>query len=182
VNSAAALAGLEDIIDRAQVAGRIEALLPAGVRRQLPVRTLLAGMLLTLADHRPAHLTRVRSALISLPAGDQARLGVLATWKHGPHLLTCRQTERTCHLAVTALEKEHPDGAPSPELTAVLAALLEASIPAAHKNATRALAVDWSDLETFSRPPPHRGGDCAGPEASRGHRRGDSPGQEDELS
>jgi hypothetical protein len=182
VNSAAALPGLEDIIDRARVAPRVEALLPAGVRhRQLPVRTLLLGMLLALADHRPAHLTRVHGTLTSLPAGDQARLGVLATWKHGPHLLTYRQTERTCHLVVTALEKEHPDGAPSPELTAVLGALLEASVPAAHKNATRALAVDWSDLETFSRPPPARGGDCADPEASWGHRRGDSPGQKDEL-
>jgi hypothetical protein len=182
VNSAAALAGLEDIIDRARVAPRVEALLPAGVRhRQLPVRTLLLGMLLALADHRPAHLTRVHGTLTSLPAGDQARLGVLATWKHGPHLLTYRQTERTCHLVVTALEKEHPDGAPSPELTAVLSALLEASIPAAHKNATRALAVDWSDLETFSCPPPAKGGDCADPEASWGHRHGDSPGQKDEL-
>ena len=182
MNSAAALAGLEAIIDRAQVAGRVEALLPAGVRhRQLPVRTLLLGMALTLADHRPAHLTRVHCTLTSLPAGDQARLGVLATWKHGPHLLTYRQTERTCHLVVTALEKEHPDGGASPSLAAILDALLEASIPAAHKNATRALAIDWSDLETFSRPPPARGGDCADPEASWGHRRGDSPGQKDEL-
>ena len=63
--------------------------------RQLRVRTLLAGMCLAQADHRPAHLTRVHQALISLPEDDQARLGVLADWKHGPHLLTYRQTERT---------------------------------------------------------------------------------------
>jgi hypothetical protein len=85
------------------------------------------------------------------------------------------------HLLVTALSKEHPDGAPSPGPAAVLDALLEASIPAEHKNTTRALAVDWSDLETYSRPPPAKGGGCADPEASRGHRRGDHPGQEDEL-
>ena len=65
-----------------------------GVRpRQLPVRTLLAGMCLAPADHRPAHLTRVHQALTSLPGDDQRRLGVIADWKHGPHLLTYRQTE-----------------------------------------------------------------------------------------
>jgi hypothetical protein len=176
------LARLEQIIDSSRVAGPIEAMLPVGVRaRQLLVRTLLIGMLLTLADHRPAHLSRVHQALTSLPEADRIRLGVLANWKHGPHLLTYRQVERTFHLVVTALAKEHPDGAPSPGLDAVLDALLEASIPAGHKDTTRALAVDWSDLETFSCPPPAKGGDCADPEASWGHRRGDSPGQKDEL-
>ena len=54
---------LEDIVDRAGIAPRIELLLPIGVRaRQLLVRTLLLGMLLVLADHRPAHLTRVHHA------------------------------------------------------------------------------------------------------------------------
>ena len=85
MTSAAALAGLEDIIGRARVAARIEALLPIGVRhRQLRVRTLLLGMLLVLADHRPAHLTRVHAALTSLPGTDQARLGVIAGWKTRP--------------------------------------------------------------------------------------------------
>jgi hypothetical protein len=66
------------------------------VRRcELRVHTLLAGMLLALADHRPAYLTRVHEALTGLPEADQIRLGVLATWKHGPHLLTYQQTERT---------------------------------------------------------------------------------------
>ena len=54
-------------------------LLPIGVRgRQLLVRTLLLGILLVLADHRPAHLTRVHHALTALPEADQARLGVIA--------------------------------------------------------------------------------------------------------
>ena len=176
------LPALEDIIDRAGAAPRIEALLPIGVRpRQLKVRTLLAGMMLTQADHRPAHLTRVHDALTSLPGDDQARLGVIADWKHGPHLLTYRQTERTCGLVVAALSKDEPDGSPSELLARITDDLLEASIPPEHKDATRALAVDWSDLETFSCPPPARGGGCADPEASWGHRRGDSPGQKDEL-
>ena len=176
------LARLEQIIDRAGVAAQIEVLLPIGVRpRQLLVRTLLLGMLLTLAGHRPAHLTRVHQALTSLSAGDLTRLGVLADWKTGPHLLTYRQTERTYGLVVTALEKEHPDGAPSAVLAGILGALLEAGIPPGHKETTSALAVDWSDLETFSCPPPAKGGDCADPQASWGHRRGDGPGQKDEL-
>jgi hypothetical protein len=172
---------LEAIVDRSRAAGRIEALLPAGVRpRQLLVRTLLTGMLLTLADHRPAHLTRVHQALIGLPETDRIRLGVVAGWKHA-HLLTCRQAGRTFRLMASALEKDHPDGAPAPGLAGILDDLLEASIPPGHKDTTRALAVDWSDMETFSRPPPAKGGDCADPEASWGHRRGDSPGQKDEL-
>ena len=45
---------IEDIIDGSGIAPPIEALLPAGVRhRQLSVRTLLPGMLLTLDDRRP---------------------------------------------------------------------------------------------------------------------------------
>jgi len=182
VSAPVPLQRLEAIIGRSRVAARIEAMLPIGIRpRQLKVRTLLIGMLLTLADHRPAHLTRVHQALTDLPETDRIRLRVVADWTHGPHLLTYRQVERTFHLVVTALEKEHPDGAPSPSLDATLDALLEASIPSEHKDTTRALAADWSDLETFSRPPPVRGGDCADPEASWGHRRGDHPGQKDEL-
>ena len=58
------LAVLEDIIDASGAAPAIEALLPAGVRRrQLTVRTLLRACMLTLADDRPAHLTRVHAAL-----------------------------------------------------------------------------------------------------------------------
>ena len=50
------LARIEEIIDASGVAPRIEALLPTGARhRPLRVRTLLAGMLLCQAGHRPAH-------------------------------------------------------------------------------------------------------------------------------
>ena len=85
------LAAFEQVIDASGVAPRIEALLPAGVRpRQLSVRTLLAGLCLALADHRPAHLTRMHQALVSLPEDEQRRLGVIADWKHGPHQLTYR--------------------------------------------------------------------------------------------
>jgi hypothetical protein len=64
VSAPAALAQLEVIIDGSGVAPRIEALLPIGVRpRQLRVRTLLTGMLLVAAEHRPAHLRKLHEAL-----------------------------------------------------------------------------------------------------------------------
>ena len=59
----------------AGVAPRIKALLPIGVRtRQLLVRTLLLGMLVVLADHRPAHLSRVHRAQASCCLGQPAGL------------------------------------------------------------------------------------------------------------
>jgi hypothetical protein len=176
------LAALEGVIDACGVAARIEAMLPAGVRaRQLSVRTLLAGMCLTQAGGRPAHLTRVRQALVSLPGDDQRRLGVLTDWKGGPHRLTYRQTEYTFGLVADALGKDEPDGLPTPELQAVCDQLLEASVPDQFKDAGASLAVDWTDLETFSRPPPARGGGCADPEASWGHRRNNLLRSQDEL-
>jgi hypothetical protein len=163
------LAAFEEVIDASGVAPRIEAVLPAGARaRQLSVRSLLAGMCLTQADGRPAHLTRVRQALVSLPAADQRRLGVLADWKGGPHLLTYRQTEYTFGLVADALGKDKPDGLPSGRLQGICDDLLEASVPGQFKDASRSLAVDWTDLESFSRPPPRGTRDCADPEASWG--------------
>jgi hypothetical protein len=176
------LAAFEEIIDASGIAPRIEAMLPMGVRaRQLSVRTLMAGMCLTQADGRPAHLTRVHQALISLPEDGQRRLGVIADWKGGPHLLTYRQTEYTSGLVTKALAKDEPDGLPSPELQAICDDLLEASVPGQFKDASASLAVDWTDLETFSRPPPARGGPCADPEASWGHRRNNLLRSQDEL-
>ena len=176
------LAAFEEIIDACGVAPQIEALLPIGVRhRQLRVRTLLAGMMLTQADCRPAHLTRVRDTLIALPADDQVRLGVTEDWAGGPHLLTYRQTERTFGLVAGALGGDRPGGLPPDRLQRICDALLEASIPAGFKNASRSLAVDWTDLESFSRPPPHGTSDCADPEASWGHRKNNLLRTQDEL-
>jgi hypothetical protein len=177
-----ALAAFEKIIDASGVAPRIEVMLPAGVRRrQLSVRTLLAGLCLTQGDHRPAHLTRVHQALTSLPEDEQRRLGVIADWKHGPHRLTYRQTERTFGLVTAALGKDAPDGLPSRALQAACDGLLEASIPDQFKHASTSLAADWTDLDSFSRPPPHGTSDCADPEASWGHRKNNLLRSQDEL-
>jgi hypothetical protein len=173
---------LEEIIDASGAAPWIEAVLPTGVRaRQLAVRTLLAGICLAQARGQPAHLTRVREVLTGLPEAEQRRLGVIADWKNGQHQLTYRQTEYTFSLVNAALGNAEPDGLPSPELQDICDALLEASVPDQFKDATASLAVDWTDLESFSRPPPHGTSDCADPEASWGHRTVTLPGPEGEL-
>ena len=124
------LAAFEAVIDASGVAPQIEAMLPAGVRpRQLSVRTLLAGMCLAQADHRPAHLTRVHQALTALSEGDKARLGVVTAWKHAPHLLTYRQTEYTFGLVADAAGKDEPDGLPAGPPQGICDDLLEASVP-----------------------------------------------------
>jgi hypothetical protein len=163
------LAAAEDLIDASGVAPRIERMLAPGARgRQLAVRTLLAGMMLALGDGRPAHLTRVHQALAGLPEGEQRRLGVLADWKNGHHLLTYRQAEYTFGLIARVLGKDEPDGQPLPELQRICDDLLESSVPAEFKKASASLAVDLSDLASFQgpaarnqrlrRPPGRRGG------------------------
>jgi len=176
------LAVWEEITDASGVAPRIEAKLPIGVRRrQLSVRTLLIGMCLTQADGRPAHLTRVHRALTSMPEHRQVRPGIIADWKNGPHLLTYRQTEWTSGLIADAPGKDEPDGLPSDRLQRICDDLLEAAIPEEFKDASTSLAVDWTDLESFSRPPPAKGGPCADPEASWGHRKNNLLRTQDEL-
>jgi hypothetical protein len=176
------LAVLESVIDASGIGPRIEALLPSGARaRQLSARTLLLGMMTALADGRPAHLTRVHQALTSLPEDEQRRLGVLADWRDGPHRLTYRQAEYTFALVTAALAKDEPDGLPSRELQHACDSLLEASVPQQFKDVSRSLAVDWTDLESFSRPPPRGTSDCADPEASWGHRKNNLRHDDDEL-
>jgi hypothetical protein len=166
------LAGIEQIIAGSGAGQAIEALLPAGARhRQLRAGTLLAGQMLALADSRPAHLTRAHAALTSLPEHDQKRLGVTEDWKTGPHQLTYRQVEHTSRLITRALAKPGPGGAPSTALQHICDQLTEASIPAPFKNASTSLAVDWTDVEAWSRPvPADSPGTGTDPEARWGHR------------
>jgi hypothetical protein len=146
---------VERIIDTSGVAARIEALLPVGVRpRQLSVRTLLVGMVLTMLDSRPAHLTRAYRTLLALPDTDRVRLGVLADWPHGEHLLTYRQLEYTYTRIDRALAKPTPDGGPSDTLADVLDQLLEASYQLLDGPRSSSYAVDWTDQPAWSKPPP----------------------------
>ena len=176
------LARFEAIIDASGIASGLEEILPLGVRRrQLSVRTLVVGIMVTLTDGRPAHLSRVHKALVSLSALDQDRLGVVVEWRSGRHLLTYRQVERTLQLVVGALALQHRDGEPSALLQEVVEALVEASIPAEVKEASTSLAVDWTDVESFSTRRTKADGHYADEEASWGHRKGGGPGEKDEL-
>ena len=78
MNEALTLAAIEGVVDDAQVASRLEVLLPVGVRpRQLSVRTLLIGIMLALSDGRAAHLSRVHGALLARSEDEQRRLGIV---------------------------------------------------------------------------------------------------------
>jgi hypothetical protein len=182
VKATSSLATYEAIVDDSAIAPDVEALLPVGVRpRQLSVRTLLVGILVVLADGRAAQLTRVHRALVGLGEDERCRLGVSAEWNRGPHELTYRQIEYTLGRIEAALAKEDPDGEPSDMLQRLADRLVEASVLAEHKESSTALAIDWTDVESFARPPLQEGGASADPEASWGHRRGDAPGQVHEL-
>jgi hypothetical protein len=180
--SPAGLARLEAIIDAAGIVADLETAMPSGGRpRQLRVRTLLVGMLAAAADNRPAHLTRVHHALVNLDDGDRRRLGVDIDRRRGAHQLTYRQVEYTFGLLDHVLADATSDGQPGETLRRVVDALIEASIPDRYKQSTTAVAVDWTDLETWACPPLEPGGPSADPDASWGHRRGHAPGAKDEL-
>ena len=53
--------------------------------------------------------------------------------------------------------------------------------PAGSRTPCASLAVDWTGLESFSRPPPRGTSDCADPEASWGHRKNNLLRSENEL-
>ena len=158
MSGAGELRRLQEILDASGVPEWIEMLLPNGVRpRQLTVRTLLIGMLATLSDGRPAHLSRVHRALFCLSEADKQRLGVIAQWKTGPHELTYRQVERTFGLVVKALSAQHPDGKPCQILSEIVDCLLEASVKVLGCPQSSSLAIDWSAYESLARPP-HKDG------------------------
>ena len=109
---------------------RIAAALPVGARaRQCPVRTFVLGVLLTCADGRPAHLSRLHEALVSLDEEDRRRLGVTVSWHGAAHQLTYRQVEYLNTLIEAVLKTDEPDGLASDVLQRFVDALIEASVP-----------------------------------------------------
>lgn len=182
-DSASELGRVEAIIDASGIAAQIELLLPTGVRpRQLKVRTMLVGMVLTMLNGRGALLKNIHRTLLGLPETDRHRLGVITQWPEGPHALSYRQLEYTWQRVVRALSKEHPDGAPSEQLSHVLDQLLQASAQVLSEPASTSYAVDWTDLEAWARPPrkPATGNDTepaasTDTEAAFGHRNTNHP-------
>jgi hypothetical protein len=96
----------------------------------------------------------VLAALLELPEADQVRLGVIAQWRGGPHTLTYRQLEYTLRPIVKKLAREKPDGSPSQALSEVLDRPLEASVQVLGEPASSSYAVDRTDQQAWSRPPP----------------------------
>ena len=196
------LAELEAIVDTSGIAEPIEERMPSGGRpRQLPVHTLIVGILLAIADDRPAHLTRVHQALVSLPDNDRRRLGIVTSTPHGDHLVTYRQVERTFASMIATID---PSPVPSfrgldvddravhlararagidtdrleTRLAAFADALIEASIPDIHKHTSTSVAVDWTDHASWARPT-DRDAVAVDPDASWGHRNTNTPGTKD---
>ena len=80
------------------------------------------------------------------------------------------------------LRKAEPDGTPAAALQEMVDSLgEEASVSDTYKEASSSYAVDWTDLETFGRPVANNETGGADPDASWGHRRGNGPGQHDEV-
>lgn len=116
---------------------------------------------------------------MSLREADRVRLGIVVEHKGCPHLLTYRQVEYLNHLLEKVLGKPTPNGLVTKHLQRLLDAALDASVPAAYKEAS-SLALDWTDVASFAHPP-GKDGLSADPEAAWGHRRGGGPGEKSEL-
>ncbi len=184
----------------------LDALLPSGGRpRQLGAKTVLLGIMLALDAGRPAHVWAAWRALCALPVADQLSVGFAQSKDSKFHRATYRQLsdtfsvlcrgidptpvpsfrgvpdeERVLHLAAarTGVDTE----AKRARLDGVSDALVEASVPAAHKSASSSLAVDWTDHETWSRARPLEDPQPSNdPDASFGHAKRNAPGAKDYL-
>jgi hypothetical protein len=89
--------------------------------------------------------------------------------------------ERTFSLVTSKLGNDEPGGTPDALLQRLLDAVLEAFLLAASTAASRSLAVDWTDVESFSTRRTKDSGAYADTEAAWGHRKGGGPGERDEL-
>jgi len=175
-----------DLIDRSAVAGQAEAALarPTGRRRSLPVRAVLAALLLLAIDDRPLHLTRVTELLFRrLSPASRALLGITGTAPDQRNFLAAYRRVRYCfHLICSTAD---PSGLPKnrcltpPELTAaarqmtpqqataarsqletLINALIEASISVLHGSEQAAfggaVGLDATAVPLFSRGPSRR--------------------------
>ena len=174
-------------------------------RGQLPIRTLLVGILLTALDKQPLHLTRVHAALQLLPQADQRRLRVRVPGRSGEHTATYRQVTRLFDNTIRQL-----DASPSPSYRGVAPADRERHFnqaqPAPNEAAERdrrlaelcdrlldatlgtwksasSHAVDWTDVEAWARRPTNKQQpwDRADSNAAWGRRPPREPGITDSL-
>ncbi len=188
------------------MAATLQALMPSSGRpRQLAVHTVLCAMAFAIDEGRPAHLAAGWRTLCDLPGATRLRLGASVTRTGTLAEATYRQFSHAHRTMVQAIDPApvpsfrgvaeddratHLDAArqgadaevAEERLARVLDQLVEASVPERYKTASRALAVDWTDHETWSRP---RGKDdpqpANDPTASWGHAKRNAPGANDHL-
>jgi hypothetical protein len=179
------------LIDRSAVASNAEAALArrTGRLRSLPVRAVLAALLLLAMDDRPLHLTRVTDLLFRrLTPASRALLGITGTATSQRAFLAAYRRVRYCfHLTCSAAG---PSGLPKnrcltpPELAAasqplapqqamaardrletLINALLEASVSVLHDTERAApgggTGLDATAVPLFSRGPSRRTGRSA---------------------
>ena len=177
------LAALEEIIDTSGIAPRVEALLPDRGAPPAAAGPHPAGRDAADPGRSPARAPDPGPRRADRPAragpGPARRDRGLEDRPAPAHLPADRAHLRPGHRRPG--QGQSPTGPRRRSSPRICDDLLEASIPGEYKQASRALAVDWTDVETFSRPPPHGTSDCADPEASWGHRSGGGPGQDSEL-
>ena len=110
-------------------------------------------MMLSQAD-QPARAPHPGAPRADRPARGRPAAGS-ASSRTGRPARTCSPTGRPSGPSAwpqTPWPRMIPDGLPSEILTRICDDLLEASIPDQFKDASTSLAVDWTDVETFSRP------------------------------
>ena len=200
------LRAYEEILDRSGVVKLLDSFLPAGGRpRRLSTKAVLLAVMAAFDEGRPAHLVAAHEALGHLPVGDQLRLRAAWFGPGGMQRATYRQFSDTFSVIVHSIDpspvpsfRDVPEALRASHLAAARAGvdlegarqrlekvtdqLLEASVPAAYKSASRSFAVDWTDHESFARPrrreDPQPSSD---PDASFGHAKRNAPGAKDYL-
>ena len=141
----------------------------------------MLGMMLTLADRRPAHLTEVHAALTALPAADQRRLGVTEDWKAAR---TSSPTARPSAPSASSPGRwpKTPRTAPPPR--PLPPCWMTCSKPASRQSIRTPARRSPRTGPTWSPSPAPRAtaaATCADPEASWGHRNSNLPGPKGEM-
>jgi hypothetical protein len=162
------LAVAENLIDTSGVVPILDSLMPTGVkRRQLSVRTVLLGFLLTARKKQPLYLTNVIENLRELPVDVQRRLGVVAVIQgfSGEHAATYRQCEDTFRRLMLVLDPEYVPASRSrttqrgpiqnrcerERLLTEVCDRLHFAILSLSPVSSSCLSVDWSDAEAWGR-------------------------------
>jgi hypothetical protein len=182
-----------ELLERSGVPEMLESWMPTtGRPRVLSPKEILFGMLVAIDEDHVAHLTAGHEALSDSDPGEKRS----ATYRQftNTHQVMIRaidpspcpsykgvaDNERQVHLLDHRLGVDPLQAVL--RLETVMDALIDASVPEVYKDASRSLAIDWTDHETWSRPrakdDPQPAND---PDASWGHAKRNAPGAIDHL-